>query len=130
MTDWIDEIAQRRRQSEIRRSTISTGAYQLYEALWKEIDHLVAEAASKGIPVSVDAHEERFDREVKLELSKKSMATLHVKLSKEEADPVIEVTGVQVGPFEFALIGADIVLKGTDIPNAARAILEPFLLSD
>jgi hypothetical protein len=77
------------------RGTISTGAYQLYEALWKEIDHLVVEAASKGIPVSVDAHEERFDREVKLELSKKSMATLHVKLSNEKADPVIEVTGVR-----------------------------------
>lgn len=140
---WIDDrLAERDRRNE-RAERILSRAEEIFANLWKEIKHCVDEAKSKQLPVS--ANGSPYERVILIpdpiqpprafgeEVSRSSVSKrLHVKLEKDTSK--ITVSGppheITIDECEDNVVCLKINSKPISLPDAARAILDPFLFPE
>ncbi len=139
---WIDDrLAERDRRNE-RAELILSHAEEIFVNLWKEIKRCVEEAKSKGLHVSANGSPNEHvtlipdpiqpPRAFGEEVSRSPVSKrLRVKLEK---DAEITVDGpphkIAIDVCEDNAVCLKINGKPISLPNAARAILDPFLFPE
>ena len=141
---WIDDRLAERAMRDKRTELILSNAEEIFNNLWKEIKRSVDEAKSKQLPVS--ANGSPYERVILIpdpiqppraafgeEVSRSPVSKrLRVKLEKDASE--ITVDGpphkIAIDVCDDNVVCLKINGKPTSLPDAARAILDPFLFPE
>ncbi len=140
---WIDDKLDERGRRKEREELILSHAEEIFDNLWKEIKRCVDEARSKQIPVS--ANGSPYERVILIpdpiqpprafgeEVSRSAVSRrLRIKLEKDASKITVDGAPYTItfDVCEDNVVCLKVNGKPTSLPDAARAILAPFLFPE